>query len=130
MNPTLRARLARTATTLAAFFLGLYIFKFERGFLRIHFSDALVTFFIYFFLRSVGMERRGRAALLTATIFCLTEGLQAMRAAERLGVAPTPMLHLTLGATFDPVDFLCYVAGLLAALAFDRLLDHLPGGGA
>lgn len=83
-------------------------------------GDFLVVIFLYFAMRAVVSTSR----ILTATsVFLFAAGVEissALDLVERLGLSGNKLAEVTLGATFDPLDFAAYALGIILAVALDR----------
>lgn len=93
---------------------GLALFVGARGPLRGFVGDVLVIVFLVAVLATTG---RGGARARLGAVALVALGTEAF---QGLGLVPKDApwwVHLTVGATFDPVDFLAYLLGLGAAAA-------------
>jgi hypothetical protein len=102
---------------------GLALFAWVRGPVRGFVGDVLVIVFLVACLATTG---RGTARGRLLAIGALALGTELF---QGLGVVPEDApwwVHLTVGATFDPVDFLAYLLGLGAAFGAERAWARTP----
>lgn len=112
--------LAVAAVTLGA---GLVLFAWGSGPTRGLLGDVLVIVFLDACLAATG---RGTAAArigLVAGTALVTELVQGLKL---VGPDSHWLLHLTLGSTFDPLDFAAYAVGAALALAIELRVYRRP----
>lgn len=89
----------------------------ELRFLRGFAGDVLVVLLIYFLARGLLAQPPLPLALGVLLFAWAIEGLQALHAADVLGLQGWP--RIILGATFDPWDLAAYALGALIACGTD-----------
>jgi hypothetical protein len=94
-----------------------------RAFVRGALGDVIVVAFLYFALGALTRWRPRARLLAVAGVALATELSQLVPRGAR-----SAAIDLTIGATFDPLDLLCYGAGLALAWALER--QALRGVGA
>lgn len=100
----------------ASLAVGLFLFRFVHGPVRSWFGDVLVIVLLAACLAAAGVPRASWRLGLVGLVALGTEGFQG------LGLVPRDahwLLHLTLGSTFDPWDFLAYAVGLGVAAGIE-----------
>lgn len=97
--------------------LGLLVFAFAGGLLRGFGGDVLVVVFLDAALAAAGIGRARGRLIGVAVVSAGLEGLQAL---HLVGPGSPWLLHLLIGSTFDPLDLLAYLLGLLPAAALER----------
>lgn len=95
-------------------------------FVRGSVGDVLVIALIYALIRGVTRLAPVTVCAISIATGFVTEGLQYLHAADRLGLQPGGVAAIVLGSTFTVQDLLMYVIGGLLALGCDRLAA--PGG--
>ena len=90
-------------------------------FVRGSIGDVLVIALIYCLFRGVTRLAPVTVCTISISIGFVTEGLQYLHAADRLGLQPGGIAAIVLGSTFTVQDLLMYVIGGLLALGGDRL---------
>lgn len=96
---------------------GGYLFVAVRGPVRGWFGDVLVVVVLVAALVVVGVPRASWRLGAVALLALGTEAFQAT------GLVPRDahwFVHLTLGSTFDVLDFAAYAVGLLAAAGLEQ----------
>lgn len=124
---TVQARLTRAAgpAVVAVISLagGLLLFAFVRGPLRGSAGDVLVIVFLDAALAAaclaIGSTARRAAWARLACVGALSVGLELLQGLHLVGRDAPWLLHLVLGATFDPWDLLWYAIGLWFAAGFE-----------
>lgn len=117
MSTTAGLRLRAAGVAAVTLATGLFLFRYVHGPVRSWFGDVLVIVFLVAVLAAIGVPRPSLRLAIVGVVAVATEGFQG------LGVVPKDahwLVHLTLGSTFDPWDFLAYAAGLAAAAAVER----------
>ncbi len=92
----------------------------QKGILRAHAGDFCIVIFLYCLVQIVFLTKPAKAALGVLLFACTVEFLQYFRIDRVLGLSRNLLVDLTLGATFDLLDFPWYAAGALAVFALDR----------
>jgi hypothetical protein len=115
VSPATRARAVAAAVSVSTLLVGLALFRWAHGPVRGLLGDVLVIVFLVAGLAAAGLGT-ARSRLVAVGVVALgTELFQGLHLVPR--DAPW-WVHLTVGSTFDPVDFAAYAVGLaLAALA-------------
>ena len=115
MSAVRRARVAAvTATALAA---GLTLFVAARGPVRGLLGDVLVVVFL---VGCLAVWPLWTARVRLAAVGALALGTEAFQATGWVPRDAPWWIHLTVGSTFDPLDFGAYAVGLVAAAACER----------
>ena len=108
----MRRRLPPALTAAVVLLLGLLLFRYTTGAVRGLLGDVLVIVFLDACLAATGLGRSWMRLLLVAVIAVGTEALQRLQLVEP---GSHWLLHLTIGSTYDPLDFAAYAIGLVAA---------------
>lgn len=105
------------AVALASFLACLAIFLWATGPVRTHGGDILVVVLLVAALAGLGV---GRPATRLGGVGLLSMGVEAAQGLKLVGRDAHPLLHATLGSTFDPVDLGMYALGLALAALLER----------
>ncbi len=102
------------------------------AFVRPYLGDVLVVIVVYCFAQIFLL---GRCRHLPLYIFFFAVGveiLQYFHLAERLGLEGNRFLRILLGSVFDWKDIVCYAAGCILLVGWERLrfLGRRKGGNA
>jgi len=90
-------------------------------FIRGHVGDFLVVQFIYMIAR-LWISDRWRAHLVVA-ILILCIGVEIVKFFTSGSIPRTFFAEMTLGSTFDPLDMIAFILGLVTVLLIERLLS-------
>jgi hypothetical protein len=107
------------ATAVAAVSLasGLALFVAATGPVRGILGDVLVVVFL---VASLAAVRLGRPWTRVLAVGVLSVGLELVQGLHLFGPDSPWLVHLVLGATFDPLDLVAYAVGLAIAAALER----------
>lgn len=116
---------ALLAALLLMLLLGVLVYRGPgRAFVRGAIGDVLVVAFLYFTLGALTRWRPRTRLLAVGGLALATELSQLVPRSIR-----STAMELTIGATFDPWDLVCYAAGLgLAWLLETQVIRRLGGG--
>ena len=119
----MRVQLLYGGITLFIFLIEIVIALFVRdAFIRPFVGDLLVVVMIYFAVRTF-FKVKPQGVMLGVLIFAIgVEFLQYFQLVERLGLEGNTVARVILGSTFDPLDILAYVLGVLFAYCIDFYL--------
>ncbi|MCL2593218.1 MAG: DUF2809 domain-containing protein [Defluviitaleaceae bacterium] len=107
---------------LALFIATVFIAIFATGVLREHIGDVIVVIVIYAFIKSF-IKNEIKLLWLYIFIFSvLIEVSQYFNLVERLGFYDNTIIRVALGTTFDFWDIVCYFAGCMIILAFEKVI--------
>ncbi len=118
----MKARAFYVVLILVMLVLGAFIvlMPWQKGMLRAHAGDFCIVIFFYCLVQIVFMTKPAKAALGVLLFACAVEFIQYFRIDRVFGLSGNLLVKLTLGATFDWLDFPWYAAGVLAVFALDR----------
>lgn len=102
---------------IASFLACLGIFLGATGPLRTHGGDILVVVLLVAALAGLGV---GRPTTRLVGVGLLSMGVEALQGLKLVGRDAHPLVHATLGSTFDPVDLGMYALGLALAALLER----------
>lgn len=94
----------------------------KQPFIRGFAGDALVVVLLYCLIKTL-YDISPRKMAVAVLVFSFTvEGSQFLRLADLLGISKEPLVRLTIGAFFDPLDLLAYLLGTGAIYLVDLRL--------
>jgi len=91
-------------------------------FVRGHVGDFLVVQFIYMIAR-LWINDRWRVHLVAA-ILILCIGVEIVKFFTSGSIPRTFFAEMTLGSTFDPLDMIAFVLGLITVVVIERLFSR------
>ncbi|MBI1258804.1 MAG: DUF2809 domain-containing protein [Chloroflexi bacterium] len=92
------------------------------AFIRGHVGDFLVVQFIYMIAR-LWLADRWRY-LLAGAILLLCIVVEIIKFFTSDSIPRTFFAEMTLGSTFDPLDMIAFILGLMTVLLIERLVSH------
>ena len=113
-----RSRRTYLALGIAALVIGISVLLYRgpgRALVRGHLGDVAATMLVFAVL---SLLWRVRTAARAVTTLAIAIGIEV---AQTWWHASSTLGHLTLGSTFDPWDFVAYVAGVTIAVAWERV---------
>lgn len=104
---------------IASFIIGLLIFYYGKGFVRFYVGDIVVVIFLYAVLSVFSSWKPwGKASVVGMTAL-------AIECAQLFITHPgNGLQQITLGAYFDPLDLVAYMAGLVVGICIDRVVQN------
>lgn len=135
-RPPLARAAAAAAVAATSLTAGLLLFAFVHGPVRGSVGDVLVVVFLDAALAAgclaAGVDGRRAGWARLAGVGALSVGLELLQGLHLVGKDAPWVLHLVLGATFDPWDLLWYAIGLWFAAGFEvswtrRVSSPAPG---
>ncbi|MES2055236.1 MAG: DUF2809 domain-containing protein [Pseudomonadota bacterium] len=117
---TFRLPYALAAIALFAVEIAIALFVHDR-IIRPHIGDSLAVALLYLALRAVTPLRITPAAMLALGIAIAIEFGQLFGLIGALGLSGNVAARFLLGAGFDPLDFIAYVAGALVVLTVESM---------
>ncbi len=117
---TFRLPYALAAIALFAVEIAIALFVHDR-IIRPHIGDSLAVALLYLALRAVTPLRITPAAMLALDIAIAIEFGQLFGLIGALGLSGNVAARFLLGAGFDPLDFIAYVAGALVVLTVESM---------
>ncbi|MBL8021849.1 MAG: DUF2809 domain-containing protein [Leptospirales bacterium] len=91
---------------------------FVRGFV----GDTLIVVLLYCLAKTLCDVSSWKLAMAVLIFSFTIEGIQFLRLAELLGISKEPLVRLTIGAYFDPLDLLAYLLGTASIYLVDLSL--------
>ena len=91
-------------------------------FIRGHVGDFLVVQFIYMIARLWLSDRWRVHVVVAILILCL--GVEVVKFFTAGTIPRTFFAEMTLGSTFDPLDMIAFVLGMVTVLALEQLVSH------
>ncbi len=107
--------------TLFFFCVGLLIFFFGHGWAREFLGDVVAVAFLYFFAQTIYCARSWKIAIVVFYFSLVIEFLQYFQAIHWSGFFE----EMFLGNTFDPLDIVAYVFGVIGVWLYDT--HHIRG---
>lgn len=89
-------------------------------FIRPYIGDVLVVMLIYCFVKSFIEIKPIIAAVLVLLFAIGVEFLQYANAVERLGLQDNKIARVVIGSSFEWMDILCYIVGIVITLPVER----------
>ena len=119
------ARLLYIAVTLAG---AIFVLTYKGAgwqFIRGHVGDYLVVQFIYMIARLWFSDRWRIHLVIAILILCIV--VEVVKFFTRGSIPQTFFAEMTLGSTFDPLDMIAFILGLVMVLLIERFLSrHQP----
>ncbi|MGS0680698.1 ribosomal maturation YjgA family protein [Shewanella sp. 125m-7] len=124
-KPCLRFSLARGLASLILLLLLIVIAVFARdAFIRPILGDVLVVVWLYYCLSSFINLPAQTLVMVTVLIAFAVEFAQYLHLAKLLGLQPSSVLSVILGATFDWLDLGAYLVGAATCVITERILSN------
>ena len=92
------------------------------SFYRPYFGDFLVVIFLYCFLKAFVKISVWRAAIIVLLFSFFVEFTQYLNLITLLGLQKSGLAKAVLGTSFSWEDLVCYTAGILCVLFFEKLI--------
>ncbi|MBX3593544.1 DUF2809 domain-containing protein [Sphingomonas sp.] len=113
------------AATVILFAVEVVIALFVRDrFVRPYLGDTLAVMLVYCGVRAISRTGPYAAAVAAFAIAALVEFGQLVGILDLLGLRGNAVARVVLGTGFEPLDFVAYAAGALAAILLDIRLDR------